>query len=155
MGLFAGIRNKGGLEIDWGRARDDERFDGKCVLMTNELDLEVGELMLGYRDMGRAERAFRSMKSVLDMEPVYHWTERRIVAHAHLCVLAYLLMRIAENRLGQSWPLVRGNLEKVTVGRLETACAAIFWVKSLKDSERQIWNSCGLDPPPETPQVTT
>jgi hypothetical protein len=62
---------KGGLEIDWGRVRDDERFDGKYVLLSNEMDLEAGELVLGYRDMWRAERAFRSMKSVLRMEPVY------------------------------------------------------------------------------------
>ena len=26
---------KGGLEIDWGRVRDDERFDGKYVLLSN------------------------------------------------------------------------------------------------------------------------
>ncbi len=77
------------------------------------------------------------------------------MSHAHLCVLAYLLMRIAENRLGESWSLVREKLAKVTVGRLETACATIFRVKRLKDSERQIWNSCGLEPPPKTLQVTT
>ena len=40
-------------------------------------------------------------------------------------------------------------------GRIETDHAAIFRVKRLKDSERQIWNSCGLEPPPKTLQVTT
>jgi transposase len=133
---------KGGLEIDWGRVRDDERFDGKYVLLSNEMDLEAGELVLGYRDMWRAERAFRSMKSVLRMEPVYHWADRRIVSHAHLCVLTYLLMRIAENRVEESWPLIREKIERVSVGRIETDHAAIFRVKRLKDSERQIWNSC-------------
>jgi transposase len=146
---------KGGLEIDWSRVRDDERFDGKYVLLSNEMDLEAGELVLGYRDMWRAERAFRSMKSVLRMEPVYHRADRRIVSHAHLCVLAYLLMRIAENRVGESWPLIREKIERVSVGRIETDHAAIFRVKRLKDSERQIWNSCGLEPPPKTLQVTT
>jgi hypothetical protein len=38
---------KGGLEIDWGRVRDDERFDGKYVLLSNEMDLEAGELVVG------------------------------------------------------------------------------------------------------------
>jgi hypothetical protein len=65
--------------------------------------------------MWRAKRAFRSMKSVLRMEPVYHRADRRI----------------------------------------ETDHAAIFRVKRLEDSERQIWNSCGLAPPPKTLQVTT
>jgi transposase len=61
--------------------------------------------------MGRAERAFRSMKSVLGMEPVYHWADHRIVSHAHLCLLAYLLMRIAEKRVEESWPLIREKVE--------------------------------------------
>jgi IS4 transposase len=39
--------------------RDDERFDGKYVLLLNEMDLEAGELVLGYRDMWRAERGRR------------------------------------------------------------------------------------------------
>jgi hypothetical protein len=33
--------------------------------------------------------------------------------HAHLCVLAYLLMRIAENRVEESWPLIREKVERV------------------------------------------
>jgi len=119
------------------------------------MDQEAGQLVLGYRDMWRAERAFRSMKAALRMEPVYHRADRRIVSRAHLCVLAYLLMRIGESRVGQSWPLIRGKVEQVSVGRIQTDHAAIFRVKRLKDSERQIWNSCGLEPSPQTLQVTT
>jgi len=144
----------GGLEIDRDRVREDERFDGKYVLMTNELDLAAEELVLGYRDMWRAERAFRSMKSVLRIEPVHHRAERRIVAHAHLCVLAYLLMRIAENRTGESWPLVRERLERVSLARFETDHVTLLRVKRLWDSEREIWNSCGVEAPPATLQVT-
>lgn len=144
----------GGLEIDRRQVRDDERYDGKYVLMTNELDLDAEELVLGYRDMWRAERAFRSMKTVLRIEPVHHREERRILAHAHLCVLAYLLTRIAENRTEHSWPLVREMMEHVSLARIETDHAAIFRVKRLKGSEAKLWNSCHLEPPPKTLQVT-
>lgn len=144
----------GGLAIDRSRGRDDERYDGKYVLMTNELDLDAEELVLGYRDMWRAERAFRSMKTVLRIEPVHHREERRILAHAHLCVLAYLLTRIAENRTEQSWPVLRERLERVSLARIETDHAAIFRVKHLKGSEAQLWNSCHLEPPPKTLQGT-
>lgn len=144
----------GGLAIDAARIHDDERFDGKYVLMTNELDLDAPELVLGYRDMWRAERAFRSMKSVLRIEPVHHREERRIVAHAHLCVLSYLLLRIAENRTEQSWPLLREKLERISLARIETDHAAIFRVKRLKGSEAKLFNSCRLEAPPKTLQVT-
>jgi transposase len=133
--------------------QEDERYDGKYVLMTNELELDAKELVLGYRDMGRAERAFRSMKSVLHIEPVHHRQERGILVHAHLCVLADLLTRIAENRTEESWPLLREKLEPVSVGRIETDHATIMRVKRLKDSESKTWNCCRLELPPRTLQV--
>ena len=145
----------GGLEIDAARVQEDERLDGKYVLLTNELDLEATELVLGYRDMWRAERAFRSMKSVLRIEPVHHREERRILAHAHLCVLCYLLLRIAENRTDQSWPLIRERLERVSLARIETDHAALFRVKRVNGSEAKLWNCCRIETPPNTLQVTT
>jgi len=81
-----------GLRIDRAKVKAEERLDGKYVLMTNELELPAEELVRGYRDIWRAERAFRSMKSLLDIEPVHHRTTERIVAHVHLCVLAYRLI---------------------------------------------------------------
>lgn len=95
------------------------------------------------------------MKGVVEIESVHHRAERRIVAHAHLCVLAYLLMCIAKNRTEESWPLAREKLEPVSLAGLETDHAAIFRVKRLKGSERAIWNTCGIEAPPTTLQVTT
>jgi len=60
-----------------------------------------------YHDLWLAERAFRSMKSILEIEPVYHRTPERITSHVHLCVLTYLLTRLVENRTGESWELAR------------------------------------------------
>lgn len=70
----------GKLRIDRAKVAADARFDGKYVLMTNEMDLPAEELVLGYRDLWKAERSFRSMKSVLDLEPVQHRTPERITA---------------------------------------------------------------------------
>jgi hypothetical protein len=39
--------------------------------------------------------------------PVYHWLEERIRAHVLLCWLALLLVRVAENQAGQTWPAMR------------------------------------------------
>jgi len=140
---------KGGrLSIDWGRVRAEERLDGKYVLVTNELELPAEELVLGYRQLYLAERAFRSMKSVLEIEPVYHRTEERITAHVHLCVLAYLLTRVAENRTGKSWELLREQLGRVSLAELETQRARVLKTKRLTASEVDIFKSCGVIPPP-------
>jgi transposase len=144
----------GGLRLDMDAIRTEARLDGKYVLMTNDLELPAEELVLGYRDLCLAERAFRSMKSLLDIEPVHHRTPERITAHVHLCVLAYMLMRLVENRTGQSWQLVRERLERVSLSRLVTAHAAALQTKQLRAEEKDLFNCCRVPEPPRIMQLT-
>lgn len=144
----------GTLRIDPAKVAAAARHDGKYVLMTNELDLPAEELVLGYRDLWRAERAFRSMKSVLDLEPVQHRTAERITAHVHLCVLAYLLVRVAENRAQLGWERIREQLERITLTELTTDRASVLQTKSLTKAERDLLNCCKAAPAPQILQVT-
>jgi len=150
---FLRERKDGGLVIDRGALRADERLDGKSVLMTNELELPAEELVEGYRNLWLAERAFRSMKSALDIEPVFHRAPARITAHAHLCVLAYLLTRLVETRTDTSWPLVRERLETVSLTRLETDKASVWQTRRLTADEEELWNKCRLAAPPKMVQL--
>ena len=145
----------GKLRIDPARVAAAARHDGKYVLMTNELDLPAEELVLGYRDLWKAERAFRTMKSVLDLEPVQHRTAERITAHVHICVLAYLLARIAENRAQTGWEQIIERLENISLTRLTTDRASILQTKALTREERDLLNCCKVQPPPKILQVTS
>ena len=43
-----------------------------------------------YKNLSRAERAFRTLKSIdLKIRPIFHWTSNRIKSHVLLCMLAY------------------------------------------------------------------
>jgi hypothetical protein len=64
------------------------------------------------------------------------------VSHAHLCVLAYLLMRIAENRVEESWPLIREKVERVSVVRIETDHAAIFGTSPISIPVNMLRHPC-------------
>jgi len=75
---------RGGLKIDRGAVRRDDWGDGKYVPITNDLNTPAEALVLGYRDMLRAERAFRSTKTGPEIEPVYHRKPVRIREHDHL-----------------------------------------------------------------------
>lgn len=145
----------GRLRIDPARVAAAARHDGKYVLMTNELDLPAEELVLGYRDLWRAERAFRSMKSVLDLEPVQHRTPERITAHVHICILAYLLARVTENRAQAGWEQIRERLERISLTELATDRATILQTKVLAKAERELLNSCRVPLPPQILQVTS
>ena len=52
-----------------------------------------------YKDLQDVERGFRTLKSSLEIRPMYHWTERRIRAHVFLCVMALQLQRVMRARL--------------------------------------------------------
>jgi transposase len=59
---------------------------------------------LGDKHLLEAERAFRDLKTTLELRPVYHHLERRIRAHVLLCWLALLLVRVAERQTASSAP---------------------------------------------------
>lgn len=149
----------GGLRLDRAAIAAEARLDGKYVLMTNELDLPAEELVAGYRDLWRAERAFRSMKSVLmksvlEIEPVFHRTPERITAHVHLCVLAYLLTKVVENKSGLSWEQARERLERIALTKIESARATVLQTTRLGAQEKAFLNSCGVTEPPPILQLT-
>jgi DDE family transposase len=66
-------------------------LDGLYVITTTcsaEL-LNTPATVRAYKQLKVAERAFRTMKSVLDIRPIRHHLEDRVRAHAFLCMLAY------------------------------------------------------------------
>jgi len=138
----------GGLRLDRTKIRREQRLDGKTVIMTNELELPAEELVQGYHDLYLIERAFRSMKSLLEIEPVYHRTPERITAHVHLCVLAYLLTRLVENRTDVSWELARERINQISLSRLETNQATVLKTKQLTTEETSFLKRCGVEAPP-------
>ena len=53
-------------------------------------DLAALELVRSYKDLSRAERAFRSLKTVdLEIRPIHHRLPDRVRGHVLLCMLAY------------------------------------------------------------------
>jgi transposase len=77
-------------ELDEEKIKAEELFDGKFVLQTNT-KLDWKEIVSAYKDLWQVEAAFRTLKSELEMGPIYHYTERRIRAHIFICFLALLL----------------------------------------------------------------
>jgi hypothetical protein len=87
-------------------------------------------------------------------EPVQHRTPERITAHVHICVLAYLLVRVAENRAQPGWEQVREQMERISLTELTTDCASVLQTKALTRPERDLLNCCKAPLPPQIMQVT-
>ncbi len=82
---FAFVRNQASIEAE-------SQLDGIYVIRTNLAadDLAAPEVVRSYKDLSRAERAFRSLKTVdLEIRPIHHRLPDRVRAHVLLCMLAY------------------------------------------------------------------
>ena len=73
---------------------EEASLDGFYVLRTNVSgeQLAAAEVVRSYKALAAAERAFRTLKGPeLELRPIHHRLEKRVRAHAFLCLLAYYL----------------------------------------------------------------
>jgi hypothetical protein len=71
--------------------KEDEKWDGYKALSTTT-NLKPEEVIEKYSDLFEVEHAFRSLKSQLQIRPIYHWTDKRIEGHIAMCFMAYTML---------------------------------------------------------------
>lgn len=84
-------------------------LDGLCTFITNnkekrgDLYLYPAKRVIGsYRDKDKVERAFRNIKSFIDLNPIYVFKEEHVRAHYTICVLSYLLNITITNQVKEA-----------------------------------------------------
>jgi hypothetical protein len=142
------------LRIDAAKARAEENLDGKYLLRTSDPAMTAEDIALGYRQLLEVERGWRDMKQVIDLRPVYHRKEERIRAHVILCWLALLLARIAENACGATWPELRRELDRITVGTFNGPAGTFRQRTEISPGQAGTLEQLGIDPPPRIYQLT-
>ncbi len=73
--------------------------DGAYLLLSDQTDWTAEQLWATYRQLTRAEEAFRAMKSHLLLRPMWHQLSGRIQAHVFVCVRAYALWKALDHIL--------------------------------------------------------
>lgn len=84
-------------EAAWNKRRSTDGF----VLLVAHADLpqSAAEMVALYRAKDAVEKDFQTIKSDLELRPVFHHTDPKVRAHVSLCMLALLLERTMERRL--------------------------------------------------------
>ncbi|RDI91901.1 transposase, partial [Mesotoga sp. Brook.08.YT.4.2.5.2.] len=81
---------KADVKIDQEKMASEVKYDGKYVLRTNT-KLTNREVAQSYQLLWKVERAFRELKSGLDLRPIYHYTDARVKGHIMICFLALVM----------------------------------------------------------------
>jgi transposase len=114
--------------------RYESKIDGTTILKTNNKPdpenparsaLTDEDVVARYKELAQVERAFRDLKSFIDLRPMHHRVATRIASHVFVCVLALLFERIVERKL-----------RAADVGDLsaETALRSLKRIQFLRDS---------------------
>ncbi len=80
----------------------EKALEGKYLIQTEEPQLGAVEAVERYKDLMEVEQAFRDLKDVIEMRPIYHHTKRRVEAHIFVAALALLLKHAIGRKLQQA-----------------------------------------------------
>jgi transposase len=94
---------KKGISFNFGRLKDNiddaAHWDGVFVIVTTETYLTANELLESYRERDRIEKAIRTLKDVLKIEPAYVHERKQVIGHVFICVLAYQIRAVMRHIL--------------------------------------------------------
>ena len=99
-------RDDRGANLTWKKNEPYRQWatltDGCYVLRSNVRDWTHEELWQAYMQLTEAELAFRIHKSDLQMRPIWHQKEDRVLAHILVCFLAYVLWKTLDQMCRQA-----------------------------------------------------
>ena len=100
------------VSMEWKRKdeyiAEKKKFHGKYVLLTSLDENDEVNVWKFYNVIRTVEETFHTLKSDLDIRPVYHKSDGGIKAHLNLAVLAYWIVSVTKYRLKlKEYPNIR------------------------------------------------
>ncbi len=79
----------------------EKAYEGKYLIQTEEQGLTPVEAVEAYKDLSDVEMAFRSLKDVIEMRPIYHRDDGRVKGHIFVAALEALrTIHVVEMEVG-------------------------------------------------------
>jgi hypothetical protein len=153
FGAYLETGADGKLQIDRAKVAQEEKLDGKWLVITNDASLSAEDVALGYKQLLRVEESFRRLKHGIDIRPVHHRTPERIEAHVFACVLALLLERVAEIRTGERWGEIRRQLGHLKMVAYSGPGGRAMQTTEITGEQRKLFQAMNIEPPKRVHQI--
>ena len=89
------ISTKQSHKLNQTKIEKDALFDGLYALHFSDSNMSAIELSQAYHQLWKIEESFRTMKSLFEARPMFHWTSKRIRGH----IMLNFILRVLENDL--------------------------------------------------------
>jgi len=151
------------VSMQWKRKDEyvalTKKFHGKYVLLTSLDETQELNVWKFYNVIRTVEETFHTLKSDLDMRPVYHKEDDGIKAHLNLAVLAYWIVSVTMYRLKKKgYPSVRweeirriAGAQVMVTTRMETVKGETIEIRQATEEEQEltkIYNLLDITPHP-------
>lgn len=100
--FFIKTEGESEYQLDEDKIKRAAQFDGFLAISTNTA-IKSTEVLEQYKQLYQIEHSFRTLKSHLEIRPMFHWTDARIEGHICMCYMAFAL---------QNWVLQKVNKQK-------------------------------------------
>ena len=138
--IEARVKRNGSKRVEW-RYRERElareaRMDGKYLLICTDGSMDARSVVNTYFSKDFVEKAFRTLKSSIEIEPVRHRLTHRVRGYVFVCMLAYRL-EMALRRM-----LVEGGAEENAAQYMERLLSELSEVRKVEvklGGQSRIW----------------
>lgn len=110
------------FELNESEIKKAEKLDGKSAIETNT-NFSAGEILQRYRSRNIVEMSFKDLKLFVDIRPIRHHKNKRVLAHVFLAVLAFGLRSLFELKLRRNNLQITAEEAIRQLGRVRVLCA--------------------------------
>ena len=144
------------IELNEAAIEADARYDGKFVVLTNT-NRDAAEVAQSYKTLWRVERAFRDLKSSLEIRPVYVWTDEHVRGHVAVCFLVFVLESYLRHKLGEavSYRQALTDLEKLKAVPLQIKGKRYLLRTELEGTAPAVFRILGIRPPNRVEELSS
>ncbi len=126
------------IELDRSKIEQDAKFDGFKSLATTT-DLAVPDILSKYRDLFEVEHSFRTLKSQLEIRPMFHWTDKRIRGHIAMCFIAFTFINRLRNITQLQYKDIVKAIDRMQVSEIrDDKTKSTLYLRSKIDNTQQI-----------------
>lgn len=145
------------ITINKEKIEKEARYDGKYVLQTSS-DLSSEEVAGAYKSLWMIEHAFREVKDIFKIRPIFHWTRSRVRGHIFICFLAFLHTVSLQRKLlevevrDSVWKVIR-DLRKVKAIKLFIKDKAYLVRTEFQGLSHKAFRTVGVPIPPRVQEL--
>jgi len=126
------------ISMNENKIAADKKYDGFKAISTTTTE-SVETILTKYRDLFEVEHSFRALKSQLEIRPMFHWTDKRILGHICMSFIAFTFTNHLKQLTKLQYRSLIKSIDKMQLSEIkDTKTGKTVYIRSKVDQAQQI-----------------